>query len=244
MTGDERVRFCGQCEKHVYNLAEMTADEARDLITKREGKGVCVRVTRRADGTVVTGSCRARLRAAWERGPLAFAGALVIVFAIQVWAQAFGLRALGVFLRCEPSRPTADEIERTPVARGPRAIRSPLLRINEETVTMGSVPPEPIGEGRTVDDAGLRVPPDVAAYLKRSGKRPQLPRIARGRGQARDITATVTVSTAGRVDDVLVGDEDPAVRAAVARAVKKWTYRPLVVEGSALRFHTVLTFTR
>ncbi len=28
MTGDARVRFCGKCAKNVYNLSEMTRDEA------------------------------------------------------------------------------------------------------------------------------------------------------------------------------------------------------------------------
>ncbi|MBX9667173.1 MAG: hypothetical protein K2X93_06120 [Candidatus Obscuribacterales bacterium] len=70
MDGDERKRFCGQCQLHVYNLKEMTAQEAVDLIAEGEGR-VCVQLFRRKDGTVLTQDCPtglARLRRAmWRR---------------------------------------------------------------------------------------------------------------------------------------------------------------------------------
>jgi hypothetical protein len=56
MVGDERVRFCGQCEKNVYNLSAMPRDEAEALLAAREGK-MCVRLYKRTDGTVITSDC-------------------------------------------------------------------------------------------------------------------------------------------------------------------------------------------
>lgn len=56
MDGDDRVRFCGDCKKNVYNLSAMTRDEAEALITEREGK-ICARFYRRKDGTVLTTDC-------------------------------------------------------------------------------------------------------------------------------------------------------------------------------------------
>ncbi|MEP6707239.1 MAG: hypothetical protein ABJC05_06945, partial [Pyrinomonadaceae bacterium] len=38
MTGDERVRLCRLCDLHVYNISEMTRDEAYALIAKSEGR--------------------------------------------------------------------------------------------------------------------------------------------------------------------------------------------------------------
>lgn len=61
MTGDERARFCGQCEKHVYNLSEMTRKEAENLVLKSEGK-TCVRFYLRKDGTIMTEDCPLGLR--------------------------------------------------------------------------------------------------------------------------------------------------------------------------------------
>jgi hypothetical protein len=63
MSGDERVRFCGDCKKHVYNIAEMTRKEAEHLIQASEGKA-CLRLFRRADGTVITDDCPRAFRQA------------------------------------------------------------------------------------------------------------------------------------------------------------------------------------
>jgi hypothetical protein len=56
MEGDDRVRFCGECELNVYNLSAMTESEALKLIAEREGR-VCVRMYKREDGTVMTRDC-------------------------------------------------------------------------------------------------------------------------------------------------------------------------------------------
>jgi hypothetical protein len=56
MTGDERVRACGDCKKSVYNLSNMTRDEAQALIIEKEGK-LCVRYFQRTDGTILLKDC-------------------------------------------------------------------------------------------------------------------------------------------------------------------------------------------
>ncbi len=60
MKGDDRMRFCGSCRLHVYNLSDMTRQEAEALVTGATGK-VCVRLYRRPDGKVLTRSCRAAM---------------------------------------------------------------------------------------------------------------------------------------------------------------------------------------
>jgi hypothetical protein len=56
MTGDERARHCGDCQKNVYNLSEMTREEAEALIYAKEGR-LCVRYFRRHDGTILLKDC-------------------------------------------------------------------------------------------------------------------------------------------------------------------------------------------
>jgi hypothetical protein len=56
MEGDEQVRFCGKCEKSVYNLSAMSGEEAEKLIAGATSS-MCVRLYRRADGTVLTADC-------------------------------------------------------------------------------------------------------------------------------------------------------------------------------------------
>ncbi|HEY4244449.1 MAG TPA: hypothetical protein VGM88_31765 [Kofleriaceae bacterium] len=61
MSGDERVRHCGACDKNVYNLSSMTREEAEALIREKNG-GLCVRYYRRPDGTILTGDCTVGIR--------------------------------------------------------------------------------------------------------------------------------------------------------------------------------------
>jgi hypothetical protein len=71
MAGDARRRFCAQCKLHVHDLSGMTAAEATALLRTAAQGRVCVRLFRRADGTVLTRDCpvglRQRLRRAWAR---------------------------------------------------------------------------------------------------------------------------------------------------------------------------------
>ena len=66
MTGDDQVRFCGQCQLNVYNFAEMSAEEGERLILEKEGK-LCARIYRRRDGTILTRDCPVGLAALRRR---------------------------------------------------------------------------------------------------------------------------------------------------------------------------------
>lgn len=50
MTGDDRRRFCGQCNKHVHDLSAMREREAKALLAT--GDKLCVRYTVKPDGTM------------------------------------------------------------------------------------------------------------------------------------------------------------------------------------------------
>jgi hypothetical protein len=56
MVGDDRVRHCGDCKKNVYNLSDMTREEAETLILGKHGN-LCVRYFQRKDGTILTKDC-------------------------------------------------------------------------------------------------------------------------------------------------------------------------------------------
>lgn len=77
MTGDDRVRHCGQCNLNVYNLSDMTEREAMSLVNKSEGR-MCVRFFRREDGTMITRDCPVGL-AALRRS------------IVRIWAKAAAL---------------------------------------------------------------------------------------------------------------------------------------------------------
>jgi hypothetical protein len=116
MAGDDRRRFCSQCRLHVHDLSAMTSDEALDLL-RAAGQGrLCVRLWRRADGTVLTRDCpvgrRRRLRWAWAR-----AAAL----ASTLWA-AFGCSRSAPSNGGGPRGAAPSRVEMGDVAAPPRPV--------------------------------------------------------------------------------------------------------------------------
>ena len=82
MTGNDDVRFCGSCEKNVYNLSRLTERELAALIVHTEGK-FCGRIYFRADGTAITADCPVGLAAKAKRAARwAFAASSVMVLSI------------------------------------------------------------------------------------------------------------------------------------------------------------------
>ncbi len=82
MKGDDRVRFCGACEKNVYNLSGMTRPEAMQFLRTHEGH-LCLRFYQRADGTILTQDCPVGLQAVKRR--LAWLAACVATGVLMVW---------------------------------------------------------------------------------------------------------------------------------------------------------------
>ena len=78
MDGDDRSRFCAQCQKHVYNLSAMTADEAAALIQQKEGD-LCGRYFQRADGTILTADCPVGVERWRERAVRSFAAVAALI---------------------------------------------------------------------------------------------------------------------------------------------------------------------
>lgn len=87
MTDDERVRHCDSCKLNVYNISAMTATEAEDLILTHEGR-LCIRLYRRADGTVLTKDCPVGLRA-YRKRVAKFAGA-ALTAVLGLFSVSFG----------------------------------------------------------------------------------------------------------------------------------------------------------
>jgi hypothetical protein len=90
MAGDERVRYCTLCSLNVYNFAEMSREEVRELLVRTEGR-VCARLYRRADGTVLTRDCPTGLRALRQRTSRVAAALIAAVCSLPAFA--FGARA-------------------------------------------------------------------------------------------------------------------------------------------------------
>jgi hypothetical protein len=96
MTGDDRARFCRHCRLEVYNLSDMTREQAEEFVASREGR-TCVRLFRRADGTVLTRDCPVGLRLLRQRlvrSVAAFAGLIVALVTGSLFAGRLRTAAL------------------------------------------------------------------------------------------------------------------------------------------------------
>jgi hypothetical protein len=99
MRGDDRVRHCASCGKHVYNFTSMSPDEATSLLKAQEPE-ICGRLFERPDGTLVMSECQSGAPLAprpWQFHIRSFMGV------IAGFATALGIaRALAV---AEPPPP-------------------------------------------------------------------------------------------------------------------------------------------
>lgn len=121
MAGDERVRHCSLCSLNVYNFAEMTAGEVRNLLQRTEGR-VCARLYRRADGTVLTRDCPTGIRALRRRASRAAAALVAALLTLP--GLAFGgmsCKTRGAKVKLTVERVAADQAVFTGIVRYDRA---------------------------------------------------------------------------------------------------------------------------
>lgn len=156
MTGDERVRHCGSCDKDVYNLSSMTRLEAETLLIEREGK-LCVRYYQRADGTVLTSDCPVGVRRRRRRRKVAVAafGAMSALAAAGTASMTMGAARRPVtlvrqsVLEVKPDVPDpVKTVEAPPVVRmgeAPVLPRPPLMGKSAFHAVMGAPPPVTMG---------------------------------------------------------------------------------------------------
>lgn len=101
MAGNDRTRHCSQCDLNVHNISAMTSREAETLISNAEGR-ICVRLFRRADGTVITQDCPVGRRASRKRFVRSMpyiAAAVVALTGATTWYSTAGRHANGELAR-------------------------------------------------------------------------------------------------------------------------------------------------
>jgi hypothetical protein len=130
MHGDEKVRFCGQCQKHVHDVTEMTAAAAAQLISDAREQ-ICVQLYRRQDGTLLTADGLTGVREGiwrWLRRRMAWAAALFALIFLP------GCPGGGNMRRCD-----------TPIVLSPEAPAGSVQKAEEkrDAAPMPTPPPNP-----------------------------------------------------------------------------------------------------
>jgi hypothetical protein len=113
MIGNDKVRFCNQCSLNVYNISTMTKQQGEALILKTEGR-LCVKLYRRADGTILTADCPVGLRAIRKR--ISRIASATLTAALSLFTNDACLRKLGgefQAIRQSPSK----ELKRRTIAQ-------------------------------------------------------------------------------------------------------------------------------
>lgn len=173
MDGDERVRFCGGCEKNVYNISDMTRREANAFL-QEHGLTKCMRICRRHDGTVITDDCPVGLRKARERfRRIAKVASIAIGFLFASFGKAYGADA---------------NLDTTPAGGG--LTDTPLSAVPSPPVTTGTV--DLGGEFTTDYKINLKVGLDHIA-LRKAVK-------ARAKEVPRDFTEALKSQLKGKTD--------------------------------------------
>lgn len=148
MVGDERVRFCSQCNLNVYNLSGMTRREAETLVTNTEGR-LCVRFYRRGDGTILTDNCPEGLRALRRRARRVATSAASALFGfIAGLGLNFGLasrpaKPVSAPLTNTTSRPPFQELYEGQMVMTPLPVIQPQS-VERPTLAMGIVAVRPV----------------------------------------------------------------------------------------------------
>lgn len=72
---------------------------------------------------------------------------------------------------------------------------------------------------------------------------PEYPAAARQFRLSGDVTADVIIGLDGKVEKVTIGKGNPILNSAVAAALKKWSFAPILVDGCPTRAKSTLTFS-
>ncbi len=107
MRGDDHTRFCELCNLNVYNISGMTRPAAEALLAAHTGQRLCVRLYRRADGTVLTQDCPVGLRGLRRRAARRAGVVLTAILGL------FG-SALGQEKKSDEKKPAAPQCQTNP----------------------------------------------------------------------------------------------------------------------------------
>jgi hypothetical protein len=110
MHGDNTKRFCGSCEKHVFNLSAMTEVQAAHFIETE--KTACVRFYQRKDGTILTQDCPVGIKIRKRRNRIgaALAAGLGLAGAMGLASAALRVRPPTCILRATTGEPPLPEV--------------------------------------------------------------------------------------------------------------------------------------
>ena len=214
MYGDNRTRFCGRCSQNVYNLSDMTREEAEDLIRRTDGQ-LCVRFYKRRDGTILTRNCPVGLRTIRERltgtSAAVIKGLLTLLASVCVMSwRVRSAEHFGVF-PVTTGQPTGQQI----MGAFDFPASFALLTVKRS-------------EAFVRDRAILQVMPGSNSGGVGKTKRP--------------VVVSIVITETGDVDEALFLKGDESLRGLAEEAASHWRFKPVLVKGEPVRVESTLSF--
>jgi TonB family protein len=222
MYGNDRVRFCSQCNLNVYNLSALTREQAQDLIRSTEGR-LCVRFYRRKDGSIITQNCPQGLQAIKDKfnrtrthivaAILTFLGYLGILW----WVKGESVK---------PFQPVMGNIA--------RVIDPPVI----DKIAMVN-PPE----------MGKMIMPSTVERSEKFIRERAIFKVtpvfhsdASLEGAGSQVVVNVTISPDGKVIIAECINSNPALQGIAVEAARRWKFQPMKADGLPTLVRSDLTF--
>jgi len=231
MHGNDRVRFCGQCNLNVFNLSAMTVEEAEDLVRRADGR-LCVRFYRRADGTILTRNCPVGLQAIREK--LTSTRTQIIAATLSFLAY---LGLLGAYKFADR------ELER---------VNNSVLAFHDSPDVKEATRLE--NPGRLIATTGILVAPTTLGNPSRPTRSESFIRaraifkvipLYHWTGSVRpqgDVVVRVIIDEDGSVDDVECIRGYTPLKELAEEAARRWRFEPVLINGQPVEIESVLTF--
>ncbi len=229
MYGNDRVRFCSQCNLNVYNLSALTTGQAEDLIRNTEGR-LCVRFYRRKDGSIITQNCPQGLQVIKDKFNRTRAR---IVAALLTF---FGSLGLLWWLKSELAPPS--------IIMGSIAVdnRLPIIRpaIIGEPI-MGDIAPPEMG--------AMQLPSTVVERSEKYIRERAIFKVtpvfhsdASLQGANSQVVVDVTISPGGEVIIAECITSNSALQEIAVEAARRWKFQSMKVDGFPATVRSKLTF--
>jgi hypothetical protein len=132
MEGDEKVRFCGECRLHVFNLSAMDLEEAAEKVSQASDR-LCVRFFRRHDGTILTRDCPVGVERK-ARSRRAVLQAISLTTGAGVALAVLYKQAVAVKAKAEPNTSEAVGKLRIPQQRAVAGMMMPIREVKGDII--------------------------------------------------------------------------------------------------------------
>jgi len=215
MYGDDRVRFCGQCSRNVFNLSALTTREAEDLILRAEGR-LCVRFYRRRDGSILTQNCPVGLQTFREKLTSTRTHLIAAILSFLGYLGVLGL----------PGRPV---------------MGSPVMG----DIAGGGIECRAATAGQREARPGRAVVSRTEAFIRQSAIFKVIPiyhSAVKNRAAHGLVTVSVTIDETGSVARAECLGCDSSIKELAEEAARQWKFVPISVDRQPVRVESSLTF--